>query len=80
MGIKTLLKEEINLTDMRDIHIQLIEKGKTLLVDIRGYVRTSNYTGYTNKGITFRLDKLPLFMNKLREFMEKVRDTYGDKD
>jgi len=58
----------VPVTLSREIHIQISEyKGKPVL-DIRTYVKSATYTGYTQKGINVPKDK----GKEILEALEKI--------
>lgn len=76
---------EIKLTDQRSLKVSVLRGGEFGLprVDIREFVYDSNYTGFTKRGITLDLDKLPELKAVLCDVIEdcdakKLFDEFKD--
>jgi len=49
--------EKVIISDNREIHIQISQFKHRKTLDIRTYVKTPSYTGYTPKGINIPIEK-----------------------
>jgi len=58
--------EIIKISEKIEIHVQN-SKYKKDYIDIRKYVKTKAYTGYTKQGITIRRDFLPILITSLQK-------------
>ena len=67
--------ESITITNQRDIKVQSTKyKGRDVL-DVRTYIKTSAFEGFTKKGITIPIEFAPL----LAEAIQKVYQEYQEK-
>jgi len=49
--------EVVKISDSREIHVQANEYKGRVELDIRTYIKTQQYTGYTQKGVRIPTEK-----------------------
>lgn len=75
---ETLIERKIWVTDKTAVAISAYKKADskdTPRVSIRKYISSDNYTGYTNKGVSFHpewLDKIEKSIKEIDEELKKM--------
>ena len=62
----------VSLSDSREVHVKVSNwKGRGEALDIRTYIKSKNYTGYTQKGVNIPIDKAPLVYAAIGKVLKK---------
>jgi hypothetical protein len=71
-GFGTVIKrlKPLRITETGEIRLTIIEREGKRSLDIRYFVRTKRYTGYTTKGNTLSLEEVKLFKSQLKKIIK----------
>ena len=70
---KPISKEEnycCEITDKRALHISYIDESEGEFIDVRAFVKTEKYTGWTKQGVRFILKDYSNLQNQIIKFID----------